>query len=180
MKKSILLTSLVLFVLSIQAQQTVSGKMESENGETVIGATVVMRHAGKNKQRSATNREHLLLTGLPAGSYNLLITAIGYEPYQAAMMVQDSGIHLSIKLIPSLRDLQAIEVVGRASRKYTSDYSFGATRFAVNNRGIAAGHLFRNKRTDCRSPRFSIVGCCENGQWRCCLPVITTSIPSGA
>jgi iron complex outermembrane receptor protein len=136
MKKLIILTGLVLLVLSIQAQQTVSGKMESENGETVTGATVVIRHAGKKQTTLSDEEGAFAFNGLARGRYSLLITAIGYEPYQAAMLLQDSAVYLSIKLIPSLRDLQAIEVIGRASKKYTSDYSFGATRFAVDNREL--------------------------------------------
>lgn len=136
MKYFLTLIGLTIFSVSATAQRSLYLQILDEKGAPVSHASVLLKQQ-KRKQAAASNEQGILqFSGLPAGQAELSITAVGYEPYQQTVLLNDTVTEISIHLIALLKDLQAIEVVGRSARKYTSDYSFGATKFAVANKDI--------------------------------------------
>lgn len=136
MKYFLTLIGLSIFSVSAMAQGGLQLQISGDNGTPVSHASVLLKQQKRKHAAVSDERGSLLISSLPAGSFELFITAIGFEPYQQTIRLHDSVTSISITLIPSLKDLQVIEVVGRTARKYTSDYSFGATKFAVANKDI--------------------------------------------
>ncbi|HEX8016880.1 MAG TPA: TonB-dependent receptor plug domain-containing protein, partial [Flavobacterium sp.] len=59
-----------------------------------------------------------------------------YLKAQTNTKSNDSIAKDSIKTEAKLNELQAVEIIGRSTRKYNSDYSFGATKTATLNKDI--------------------------------------------
>lgn len=59
-----------------------------------------------------------------------------YLKAQNNTKIKDSIAKDSIKTEAKLNELQAVEIIGRSTRKYNSDYSFGATKTATLNKDI--------------------------------------------
>lgn len=136
MKYFLTLIGLSLFTVSALAQAGLQLQVTGENDVPVGGASVLIRQQKSRHTVASDEQGSLLYTSLKAGHAELFITAVGFEPYQQTVLLGDSLTSLSIRLVSLHKDLQAIEVVGRSARKYTSDYSFGATKFAVTNKDI--------------------------------------------
>ncbi|KLT69326.1 TonB-dependent receptor domain-containing protein [Flavobacterium sp. ABG] len=62
----------------------------------------------------------------------LEITSTGYKTQR----ITSSSEFFTIELETTLNELQTVEIVGRATKKYNSDYSFAATKTAVLNKDI--------------------------------------------
>lgn len=65
-----------------------------------------------------------------------LILSSGYLQAQTNTQTKDSIAQDSIKMDNKLNELQNVEIIGRSTRKYSSDYSFGATKTASLNKDI--------------------------------------------
>jgi iron complex outermembrane receptor protein len=131
----------MFFVLSSLAQFSISGKVESESKEPLPGATIELR-SKKNSYTAISNDQGIfLLSSLPGGRYMVKVSSIGFEEYIETIVLDEKKVlnDLNVRLIQSHSFLQAVEVTGRASRKYTSDYSFGATKTAMLNKDIPLG-----------------------------------------
>ncbi|MGN6420042.1 MAG: TonB-dependent siderophore receptor [Pseudobacter sp.] len=136
MKYFLTLIGLTIFSVAATAQRGLQLQILDEKGAPVSHASVQLKQQ-KRKQAGASNELGLLkFSDLPAGHAELSITAVGFESYQQIVLLKDTMMEILIRLNPLLKDLQAIEVVGRSARKYTSDYSFGATKFAVASKDI--------------------------------------------
>lgn len=138
MKSSLLSILLIFFSFSVTAQISFSGIITAESKEKVSGASISIR----NKQltrKTLSKPDGSFAFELPsAGIYILEIQALGYEPYAEQVTVTTNIAEQphTVKLIPSFKELQTVEVVGRNAKKYNSDYSFSATRTAALNKDI--------------------------------------------
>lgn len=133
------LAFLFLFVctLTARSQVAVVGKIAAESGESLEGATVILK--GKSLSRSvlSDNQGVFFFSDLPRGNYTFTVNHIGFDSHvQAASVTEASPDTIRITLAANSLQLQTVEVIGRSSRKYNSDYSFGATRIAALNKDI--------------------------------------------
>lgn len=131
----------MLFVLSCLAQFSISGRVESESKEPISVATIELR-SKKNSYSAISNEQGIFsLSSLAGGRYIVKVSSIGFEEYTETIVLDEKKVldDLKIRLIQSHSFLQSVEVTGRASRKYTSDYSFGATKTAMLNKDIPLG-----------------------------------------
>jgi iron complex outermembrane receptor protein len=64
------------------------------------------------------------------------VFSTSYLKAQTNTNINDSITKDSIKTEAKLNELQAVEIIGRSTRKYNSDYSFGATKTASLNKDI--------------------------------------------
>jgi iron complex outermembrane receptor protein len=126
-----------VFSLGAFAQQGVAGKISSESGELVTGATVVIKSRGAS-QSVITNEQGVFhFSKLQKGAYTLTVNHVGFDAYTKAITLGDVATDtLQVVLTSISLQLQTVEVTGRSSRKYNSDYSFGATRIAALNKDI--------------------------------------------
>lgn len=123
------LFSLLFLIIGLQYanSQTINGRIIDNNTkEGIGGATIKLLNSGKE---TSTNQE---------GNFNiegdgmLQITISGYKTQQ----INSSPEFLTIEMENNLNELQTVEIVGRSTKKYNSDYSFAATKIAALNKDI--------------------------------------------
>ena len=136
----------LFIVLSMQSlpgisQYSINGKIESESREPITGATVQLQSKQKTYSASSNEQGDFLFADIQNGRYSLKVSSIGYEEFVETIIVdgRSAANNLKIRLIQTNALLQSVEVTGRTSRKYTSDYSFGATKTATLNKDIPLG-----------------------------------------
>jgi len=112
---------LLLLPLTAMAQQngSLTGKVTNENGDAVDVANVII----KEFQFRAVSDSHGLfeLKRIPAGSYTLVVTCIGYENNEQKVDIQSGENHVAITLHVKTGELEAVQINGRRSLK-TSEY----------------------------------------------------------
>jgi iron complex outermembrane receptor protein len=117
---------LFLSVTSLQAQQ-ISGKItDASTRDAVAGVTIVNLETGE-KTISLLDGSFSLNKG-----GTIEIASSGYKTIQ----VKTTSKFLEIVIEPILNELQNVEILGRSSRKYNSDYSFSATKTAMLNKDV--------------------------------------------
>ncbi len=106
-------SALILFLLFpalLAAQGVISGTVqETENGEAVIGANVLLVGTGKG---AATNRYgYFALAGLSPGEYTLRISAVGFRTDERSITITNSDEHrLVVELLPSVIELGEVSI----------------------------------------------------------------------
>lgn len=86
-----------LFVLSAGAQNvnnSFGGKVSDENGGVVPNATVTLRNTASGAEQSVQTGAdgEFAFTGLAAGQYRLVVTAVGFSTYSQEFAVADGGV----------------------------------------------------------------------------------------
>jgi iron complex outermembrane receptor protein len=140
MKRILLVLSILVAILNSTAlaQLVVIGKVVSQSQTVVPGATVVMRK-GSDVSGVTTAQDGSFEVQLPGiGVYAIEISSVGFDPYSRsytcnALKVYDLG---TITLTEYTQELQTVEVVGRIDRDYQSNYSFSATKSAIENKEL--------------------------------------------
>jgi hypothetical protein len=112
---------LLLFASATFAQKSgiVRGNVfDSSSGEPIIYGTVILEGTdfGMN-----TNLEGFFsFTDVPSGTYNLIITYVGFETYQEEIKIEDSKIlYKNIEINPSSVQLSTFNISGRKSKART-------------------------------------------------------------
>lgn len=137
MKKNIgLLMALLPMAIVGLGQVTVNGRVVNEKGEPLVKATIELKSKA-GIQAAATGEQGQFTLTVPAkGAYTLRAGHVGYEPLSEIIRIGERSDTLRIQLVQQAAQLQSVEIVGRTARKYSSDYSFGATRIAALNKDI--------------------------------------------
>lgn len=117
---------LFLSVTSLQAQQIAGKITDASTRDAVAGVTIVNLETGE-KTISLFDGSFSLNKG-----GTIEIVASGYK----TIRVKTSSKFLDITIEPILNELQNVEILGRSSRKYNSDYSFSATKTATLNKDV--------------------------------------------
>jgi iron complex outermembrane receptor protein len=131
----------VFIYLPALAQISFKGKIETESKEPIDAASIEL----KSKQQTITtvsNEEgSFYFEKISPGRYILTVNSVGFEPYSETFWLDEIAAleRLMIRLISRSDFLQSVEVTGRSAKRYTSDYSFGATRTATLNKDIPLG-----------------------------------------
>ncbi|WP_207513761.1 TonB-dependent receptor [Longitalea luteola] len=130
MKFILIATNFLLINLTGWAQVTLTGKIMAETGEPVKGATITVKSKEISQSVMADDQGQFSIQVTPKRLYRITVSSIGYEVLEETLVINDNPAALKLTLIPQLKDLQLIEIVGRSAKKYNSDYSFSATRTA--------------------------------------------------
>ncbi|MGF7217232.1 iron complex outermembrane receptor protein [Spirosoma lacussanchae] len=117
---------LVLTSCCLRAQTTTGLVNDASTGAPVAGASVRLLRSDSGTVTDSTGRFSL------AGQGTIQVSYIGYRSFS----VRADGRFITVDLVPNATELQTIEVVGRAARDYTSEYSFSATKIATRNKDI--------------------------------------------
>jgi iron complex outermembrane receptor protein len=118
--------TLLLLTISLRAQ-TISGTViDAVTGSSIPGASVQLM---SDKTGTATDSAGQFT--LP-GKGTIRVSAVGYRPLTMA----SRAVPFTVELIPTANELQTVEVVGRATREYNSEYSFSATKIAALNKDV--------------------------------------------
>ncbi|MFC0318229.1 MULTISPECIES: TonB-dependent siderophore receptor [Olivibacter] len=132
----LLIIAILLLASRGLAQSSIDGLVTDETGRSIAGASVSLK--GKNMDRTGRTDEngHFTLTALQEGAYEINASHIGYGNFHEAVVLGKKPIAVKIVLISKSSELQLVEVSGRVARKYTSNYSFGATRTSTLTKEI--------------------------------------------
>ncbi|MDX6181450.1 TonB-dependent siderophore receptor [Flavobacterium sp. Fl-77] len=126
MKHLHLILFLFLGMNIINAQQITGKITDSDTKEGIVGATIKLLNSDL-QTTTATDGNFAI-----EGEGILEITALGYKTIQ----VKSGAKFLNIEISSDRNELQTVEILGRASKKYNSDYSFSATKIAALNKDI--------------------------------------------
>lgn len=138
---SIIYTSLLSICTlgSLFAQTTVKGTIRTTSDESVIGAYVSLTQGESTNQTVSDNEGNFTLIIAKGGTdqnYILEIRALGFETLTKELRADELNTPLQIVLTYSQTELQTVEITGRVSKDYNSDYSFSATKIAIKNKEL--------------------------------------------
>lgn len=119
-RKVLLLVALLCPVLFAMAQnRQITGKVTESSGAPIPGASVVLKGTGKGITTN-TNGEYQL--SVADGTYDLIISFVGFSTQTKTVKVSGSDVKLDITLLDDARGLDEIVVVGsRASQRSLVD-----------------------------------------------------------
>jgi iron complex outermembrane recepter protein len=107
---------------------TLQGQILAADGTPAVNVTVELKKSGR--MSTSDNQGFFSFRHLPARRDTLLISAVDSKLYSCEVLLVANAttnlgtIHLEFKI----RQLQYLEVIGRADRSYKSDYSFFGTK----------------------------------------------------
>jgi len=140
MKRKIYFTFVGLVIsLNLFSQSTISGTIVNSDNIPLIGANVTALDETDNEVGTTTDIKGSFELDLnTAGSYNINVSYISYDDYNKKVNVDGSTDTKlgEITLLDSELMLQSVEVVGRKRQDYNSDYSFSATKIAIENQKL--------------------------------------------
>jgi iron complex outermembrane receptor protein len=111
MSKYYLLFIFIIFlVLRIQAQNTVSGTVTDDNARPLPGTNLFIPDL--NRGTFADEHGHFQLGGLPAGSFSIQFSFIGYENKIVRVSLEGKPVNLEIRMEPSAIHTREIVISG--------------------------------------------------------------------
>ena len=116
-----------LFALSANAQVSITGTVtDQRTGETIPGVNVIILEL---QQGAATNIDgEYAINNVPAGSYILSVTYVGYRRYIEQIEVGSSNIVQNISLQQDILGLEEIVVTGVGRGTQTTKLGFSVAR----------------------------------------------------
>ena len=136
MTKQVLLFFALLSATLGYSQYSITGKITSESNAAVGNATITAKQKNRTNTTVASVDGRFEIKGLKNGSYELIVSTIGYETSYERVVINNADQVLNLMLVAKSAQLQEVEVIGRSARKYNSDYSFAATKTATFNKEI--------------------------------------------
>lgn len=124
--------------LSASAQIRITGTVQVDDKTLLPGALVLVSN-DQGKSQAVTDLEGQFEVSAEGGNtFKLEVSFLGYKTYRTAFNVKGSpNYDLGVILLEeSQQELQTIEVLGRIQQDYTSDYSFSATKIAIENKEL--------------------------------------------
>jgi iron complex outermembrane receptor protein len=120
---------LLLFIFSFSnsiAQKNQGKVTDDDTKKPIEGAIVKLTNTNKEVTTNQDGKFEIEGQGI------LEISYVGYQKVR----INSSTKFLDITLTNSTNELQSVEVIGRTSKKYVSDYSFSATKTAIKNKDL--------------------------------------------
>ena len=150
MKQKLLLFFALLMAGTVFSQNSIRGRITGEDNAPVSNATISIHQKSKVFSVTANEGGYYEKTGLSSGKYQLNVSTVGFENASETVVLNNNSIELNFVLVVSSVQLQSVEVIGRSTRKYNSDYSFSATRTAILNKDLpqAIGTVTKELMTD--------------------------------
>jgi hypothetical protein len=133
MRKHSLFVLLVLFQLAAFCQTAIVGKVKDEiTGQSLAGATVLLENT---KHYTISDKEGRFQFQLSAGTYSLIITYVGYQPFIKKIGLEDGETKtLDVILFPDT--YPGHEVVVSASLKPEKIYEAAAAIHLINRKAF--------------------------------------------
>lgn len=128
--------SLILCSYSGFAQNKLKGLVRLEDHSLAAGASISLEIIDLKKGTISDSKGAFQFDNLPAGKFKLKVSSIGYEPFILEDMLNETEKSVEVLLRPAANQLQDVEIIGRARKDYSSDYSFSATKIAIKNKEL--------------------------------------------
>ncbi|WP_192350121.1 TonB-dependent receptor domain-containing protein [Algoriphagus sp. Y33] len=124
--------------LPVTAQVLIRGTVTTPDNASLPGARVQIQHDQEIAQAITDVNGYFELSIEGKKTVQLEIRFLGYKTYRSTIAIEGGGSKDlgNIVLADDEQQLQTIEVIGRAQRDYTSDYSFSATKIGIKNRDL--------------------------------------------
>jgi len=116
-----------------QVSASLQGHIHAEDGAPAAGATIIVKEL--KVQTHADDNGHFIFKNIPAGSYTLTVTLIGYEPLSSVIKVSknnNTDIHLSLRV----NSLQLQPVVVTAEKRESDLQAVPMAVSAISGRQI--------------------------------------------
>lgn len=125
-----LLVTLLLFPLISSAQNfTISGTItDGKTGETLIGATAVLKENGKG---AAANGYGFYSLTSEAGTYTFIVSYLGYEENKQTITL-DKDQRINIALMPKTVTTKVVEITGERNDDNVTKTTMGQIRLDIN------------------------------------------------
>jgi iron complex outermembrane receptor protein len=150
-----LVALLLLCSATATAQGVLKGIVKSESGEPLSNASIIV---SGNKGGTSTDTTGEYRLSLPAGTYKVFVTSVGFNPYSLSVKIDNSTVTRDIVLQFAVADLSEV-VVAVGSR--ASQRTFTTTPLPVDNINAAelqtTGQLSFDKALQLRVPSFNTV-----------------------
>lgn len=144
MKHFITVFCAVLLTLPAMAQNTFSIRgrvLDKVTGETLPGATVQVSGNGQNTGSGADAEGSYKIGNLPAGSYTLVASFIGYKPLTQTVKITTQSVVASFMLAADNASLDEVTVVAAQAQERSTPVAFSAVnevklRETLSNRDL--------------------------------------------
>lgn len=110
-KKLLIIMNMVLLISQVSLAQSgsITGQVtNTETGEALPGVNVLIEQLQRGEATDIDGEFEI--TGIPAGTYTLVVSYIGFERYETSVEVGDSEVSLDISLTPSTAALDDVIV----------------------------------------------------------------------
>jgi hypothetical protein len=131
LKRSLLTFLFLNFLLCILAQEkfTLNGYVkDSLSGETLIGANISVKEEGRG---ASTNQYGFFSVTLAKGSYELLVSYVGYQPKLVTVNF-DENKTVTILMSQGLTDLNNVTVIGKKRESNVKSAQMGKVDLSIN------------------------------------------------
>src|SRR5450432_3536540 len=130
----IMLVPVLLF--SQNPTGSIRGTILLTDGESAQGVTVFLKKTGKIT--TTNNKGIFVFDKLPTGTDSLIITSVGSRAFgQEVDLISGQSLNMgTIHLTRSVARLQTVEINGRLSQSYKSDYSFFGAKTETPSKDI--------------------------------------------
>lgn len=123
MKITYLFLLLALTTIAKAQDNSIKGKITTENLSEYLFATVYLKE--NNKQVDADKKGNYEIHNLTSGTYTLIFSAMGYSNQEKTVLVKDNeNTILNIVLKENINILQTVEITGRKEKSYKNTRSF--------------------------------------------------------
>ncbi|SHL95612.1 iron complex outermembrane recepter protein [Chryseobacterium carnipullorum] len=136
MKYLYITAALAIASVKVCAQQTLSGEVVGQNHQRLKNARITIKN-NENKYETTSRDGNFSIPDVKTGIYELRVNAESFETHTE--QIEADSTSLTKKLVIHLYKvgtIQEVEILGRTSKKYHSDYSFSATKIGVQNKDI--------------------------------------------
>lgn len=118
------------FSLGLNAQTTIKGKIIGYQNKSLSDCEISISET--NQKTTSDIDGNFSFENIQNGTYTLVFTAIGYEETTKQIKISnDANSDLEIYLTKLDKVLQTVEIIGRKSKNYKSNYSFATSKIAV-------------------------------------------------
>jgi hypothetical protein len=123
----------------IETASGVSGHVSDASGAVIAGATVVLRDTSGSRRQTATSADgSFRLAGIPAGRYDLTVTAPGFTSNQQSLDLKPNELAMLEPVLAVGTVTQSVEVTASAPVLETDSMSLVSTAKLPSNMPVAA------------------------------------------
>lgn len=140
MKFSYLIICLI-FTTKMLAQNTLSGKISNDSGVPLSDVKIIIKQDSLSYESTSNSEGIYQFENVKPGIYYFTLKKEDYPDYDEQITLKEDFANKTFDFTFSKRtqNIDKVEIIGRASNKYYSDYSFSATKIAANNKEIPLG-----------------------------------------
>ncbi|OXA90493.1 TonB-dependent receptor [Flavobacterium hercynium] len=104
---------------------TVSGQVVENSGQSIPFATLIIEKT--DFSLISDENGNFTFKNIPAGKYNIVITAVGFSTQKKQVVVAEKDVTVSVKLSNELNELESVTVLGRSQVEKVNKQAYNVT-----------------------------------------------------